>query len=391
MILPSRFPPDIRVEKEIRTLQAKHEICLLCLKRGNQPSTELLRGVRIRRVFTDWQRGWSHWRLLRTCRSGLWSQAIREFVREYRPDVLHVHDLPLLGPALEVARGSGVPVVADLHENYPAMLAARHALPFWRTASLGAWVFRLFARIDRWKAYEREAVAKADRVITVIDEARDRLVREGIEPARISVVGNYASLDAIDKSRDRQDGLFHALYAGNFGPTRDLGTVVSAIASLPRQEYPALRVQLVGGSGTELTRLRRMVEDLEVGDRVSVLPWLPLAEAERRMDDADVGLVPHVKSEHTDATIPHKLFQYMWRRLPVVVSDCAPLERIVNATGCGLSYRHGDAAALADCLRRLCRDRDLVTRMGEAGHLAVRDRYNWDEAGKELLRVYDNL
>jgi hypothetical protein len=29
--------------------------------------------------------------------------------------------------------------------------------------------------------------------------------------------------------------------------------------------------------------------------------------------------------------------------------------------------------------------------MGEAGHLAVGDRYNWDEAGKELLRVYDNL
>lgn len=391
MILPSRFPPDIRVEKEIRSLQPKHEICLLCLKRGDQPSVELFRGVRIRRVFSDWQRRWSNWGLLTTCRSELWSTTIREFIEECRPDVLHVHDLPLLGPALEATRGSNLPVIADLHENYPAMLAARHALPFWRRASLGAWVFRLFAPIHRWQAYEREAVAKADRVITVVEEARDRLIGMGIDPTRIHVVGNYASLDEVDASRNHGDGLFRALYAGSFGPSRDLETVVLAVVRLPREEYRALRVELVGGSGADLARLLRMVADLEVGDRVSVLPWLPLAEAERKMDHADVGLVPHVKSEHTDATIPHKLFQYMWRRLPVVVSDCAPLQRIVDESGCGLSYRHGDAAGLADCLARLYRDRELVARMGDAGHAAVRDRYNWDRAGRELLKVYRNL
>ena len=109
------------------------------------------------------------------------------------------------------------------------------------------------------------------------------------------------------------------------------------------------------------------------------------------MLEADVGLVPHVKNAHTDATVPHKLFQYMWRRLPVIVSNCAPLERIVREADCGLVYPSGDSQALARCLTEMHGRGDRVDSMGEAGHNAVAQKYNWDKAGEALLEVYRGL
>lgn len=390
MILPSRFPPDIRVEKELATLRTAHEIVLLCERRGNQPAVDDWNGIKVRRVFSPLQRLWSKWNVLARFRSGPWERAITVFIEAERPDVLHVHDLPLLETATAVAAQHGIPVVADLHENYPAMLAEVADTPLWSEGSLGGLAARLAVSIPRWQAYERRAVPLADAVVVVVDEARERLVANGVDPGRVHVVGNYATLDdaqPVDGSEER----FRVVYAGGFSATRDLATVVDAVAALPQARYPHLEVVLVGGKGRELRDLTARAHECGVSDRMSILGWLPRSEAERLMEGANLGLVPHRKSPHTDATIPHKLFQYMWRRLPVIVSDCAPLQRIVQETGAGLAYRTGDAAGLAQCIASLYDDRALANRMGDAGHDAVASKYNWDQAGEVLLQLYRSI
>lgn len=398
MILPGRFPPDIRVEKEFDTLKAEHEIFLLCLRRGEQPVRENWRGMEIHRAFSRAQRWWSQWNLMTRCYSGAWEAAIKEFMAAVRPDALHVHDLPLLGPALKAATNPRVPVVADLHENYPAMLEVTLKVPLHRITSLGSLASRLAVSVPRWRTYEESVVPQAHRVIAVVEEARDRLVRMGVRAENVSVVGNYATLDEVqnrdsaaapaagpDKSRLR------VVYAGGFGPTRDLITVLNAVKSLPGQMRSTIDVKLIGGTGRDLSQLSQHAADLGIEESVTLLQWLPRPEAERLMLEADVGLVPHVKSAHTDATVPHKLFQYMWRRLPVIVSDCAPLERIVRETDCGFVYPSGDSGALANCLSKMHDRQDRADTMGEAGHRAVAQKYNWDTAGETLLEIYRSL
>ena len=108
---------------------------------------------------------------------------------------------------------------------------------------------------------------------------------------------------------------------------------------------------------------------------------MPQEDAEILMERADVGLVPHVKSPHTDSTIPHKLFQYMWRKLPVIVSNCSPLERIVKEAKCGYVYPSGDHVALSAQIKNLYKNSDLRMNFGMSGHLSVKDKYNWGIAG----------
>ena len=395
MVLPTEFPPDIRVEKEYATLKEHHEVLLLCPRRGSQAAVEQWKGLTVHRVLTRVQRWRGQLSLMSWQASALWEKQIERFATDVEPDVLHVHDLPLLGPALRVAARHKLPVVADLHENYPAMLEDARRRPWYRLTSLGSVASRLLVSIPRWREYESRVVPKADRVIVVIEEAGERLVRTGVSADRIAVVGNYATFDRdsddVSQAPEDRDSRMCIVYAGGFDDSRDLGTVLDAVAALPDAVRAGMNVHLIGGTGRNLARLRRHASDLGVDEHVTLTEWLPRAEAELLMSRADVGLVPHVKSEHTDATVPHKLFQYMWRRLPVIVSNCAPLERIVVDAACGLVYESGNSRSLAERLTEMHALDDGGASLGAAGRDAVRQTYNWSNAGDALLDVYRSI
>ena len=76
--------------------------------------------------------------------STAWINSVSNFVEKNKIEVLHVHDLPLVGVALAVAKKYGIKVVADLHENHPAMLRENTRVPFHRIRNLGNLALKLF-------------------------------------------------------------------------------------------------------------------------------------------------------------------------------------------------------------------------------------------------------
>lgn len=397
MVLLSSFPPDIRVEKEVMTLAEEHEVFLLCPKRNGQPPTDTWKSMRIKRIFSTPERWWSNWRLMSTCFSRNWEKEINHYVNEYGLDVVHVHDLALLGTALKVGKRSNIPIVVDLHENYPQMLAQDKKTPIYKQLSPAKLVMRLAVSVERWSRYERVAAMQSNKIITVIEEAADRLIQLGLPSEKVHVVANYVEDPCIyhkelcEETKKSQHDKFRVVYVGGFNATRDLMTVINAATKIKQAEMPDLELLLVGGQGVELNLLRKHAARQAVQDRVTIHEWRPLEEIRYIIKSSSVGLVPHVKSPHTDSTIPHKLFQYMAERVPVIVSNCTPLERIVSESGCGLVYRSGDSNSFADCLRQLYMAPSLRERMGNAGYKAVREKFNWGIAGEELLRLYRRI
>ena len=100
----------------------------------------------------------------------------------HKIDVIHVHDLPLLGDSIRVGRDCNIPVVSDLHENYPAMLDTENSVPIFRVSSWQKLVSRLITSVQKWIVYEESIIKKADVVITVIEEGRERLIKLGASP-----------------------------------------------------------------------------------------------------------------------------------------------------------------------------------------------------------------
>lgn len=392
MVLQTTFPPDIRVEKEAKALlEAGHRIFLLTSKTDIQAREESLNGIEVRRcVPLSKILGLSKVLLYLTHNSAPWKKAIETFIQENKIEVLHVHDLPLLRVAVEIARKYKIQVVADLHENYPAAVFAwSEGRPFFSKCA-----YTLFHYLCNWRRYEKDLLLKVARILVVVEEAKSRIVKEySLDPSRITVVSNTEDIDsfgslALDAAIQKEHaGKFVISYVGGFGHHRGLDTAIHAMKEV-REQIPHALLLLVGGRGSEKEQMELLAKRLGLSSNVLCVGWVPFEKIPSYIAVSSICLVPHRKNPHTDTTLPHKLFQYMLMKKPVVVSDCAPLERIVSETKCGLVFLAGDPSDLASRVIDVWKNPQGY---GENGYRAVVEKYNWGKEAKKLMELYYGL
>ena len=399
MLLGGFFPPDIRVEKEARTLiKAGHEVFLLSLGKDDMRNEELVEDISVirkKQLQSFLNRVWNYlWFQIFFIRP-FWKRALADTVKQYKIEALHVHDLPLVKTATSVAKMFNIPIIADLHENYPEGMKA------WRKVkmTLTSKFFNMISPIWRWKRLERLVLQHVDRIITVVEEAKKHYINDcSVPPETITVVMNAEDLEEfgnleIDESLvTKYINNFVISYIGGFGPHRGIDT---AIKSMPKvlEEIPDARLLLVGGKGSAEyeEELKKMCKDLKVENKVEFTDWVDFRLVPSYIALSDVCLVPHHASGHTNTTIPHKLFQYMAMRKPVIVTDCKPLKRIVAECDCGLVVPSGDYKEMAEAVIRLYKDKDYARKLGANGRKAVEETYNWETEAKKLCELYNGL
>jgi len=388
------FPPDARVEREARALaSAGHEILVLASNYTDSPPRDLWQdNISVVRLPTSPRILFG---LSRRIRFELfidiqWLVFLYGLVRRERVDILHVHDLPMALTAWLVGKLKNIPVVLDLHENWPVLVSMSAALKHSRP--------RRLTNLQRWQKYEKWAISNVDKVIVVIEEARDRLTELGCPAEKITVVSNTIDVDRfcsypIDKTISQQYAEeFAVSYIGTFGLHRGLDIAIKAMPLL-LEKVPNARLLLVGvDEKTQklAQQLQNLTKEISVSDRVIFLEHQEFNKIPSWIKASDVGLIPHNTNPHTNATVPNKLFQYMCLGKPVVVSDCPPLKRVVESSRSGLVFESGNSVALSAVLSKL-EDEALRKELGANGREAVRQIYNWQKDALKLLRLYQEL
>lgn len=398
MILANVFPPDIRVEKEARTLlKAGHDVYLLCLKAPGLAANDVYDGIKLyRRDFYFCQklsvmRKFGKLMDRITFKNYKLMNQMIKFVDENSIDALHIHDLPMVWDAIIIGEKKGIKVIADLHENYPEAVQFQ----FINTNSKAKFIMKYLDNLDRWKKYEKKCLNQVNHAIVVVDEAKQHIVNDyGIPEDKITVISNTEDVNFFEDIKLNQDLInfykdhFVITYIGGFGQHRGLDVPIKAMPIL-KENIPNVKLLLVG-DGKDRKDLEQLSADLEVSQYIEFTGWKSFELVPSYIFLSDVCLVPHHSNPHTDSTIPHKIFQYMLMRKPVIVSNCKPLARIVNETEAGLVFESGDSNDFAKaCMEML--DNERRKWFGENGRKAVLKKYNWEKTGEELVKIYETI
>lgn len=383
LVWHDEFPWDIRLEKVMSTfIKAGHDVCLVSRGDDRLSCYEELNGVRIYRVLSRTAR--LPYRLSRALNyplffNPIWKHQVYQVMKRENVDVIAVRDLPLGAMALRVGWRLRRPVLLDMAENYPAALMA-YENP----------VYKPFLFGNGWlpKKYEQSVVRALDHVLVVTEEQEDRLQRLGVEPANITIVRNTpepsfyaAEVDVEGEKKPR-----NLLFVGKLDAHRGAAVVIRALPGLIA-EFPDLTVTLVG-NGTEKLQLERLAAELAVADRVQFPGWVQFPGIRDYIRDSTVCLIPHLRNEHTDTTLPNKLFDYMAFGKPIAAANCIPLERVLQETGTGLTFRAGDVADLQRVLRSMLQDGAMRSSQGRRGREAVQKKYNWQADQSRLLQAF---
>jgi len=323
-----------------------------------------------------------------------WEKNLECIAKQYKIDIIHVHDLLLVKTAVIISKKLNIPIIADLHENFP------EGIRVWRKIKipLKSRLFNLILPIWRWKIYEKSILNHVDGVITVVDESKEHYIKDCKIPSeKITVVMNVEDLEEfcnlkIDENLDtKYKNNFIISYIGGFGPHR--GTDI-AIRSMPKvlEEISNAKLLLVGRGPKEYKeRLNKLRKELKIRNNVEFTGWVDFNLVPSYIALSDVCLVPHHASGHTNTTIPHKLFQYMVMKKPVIVTDCKPLKRIVEECNCGLVVPSGDYNKMAKAIIKLYKNNELAKKLGENGSKAVEKRYNWQNEAIKLCKLYEGF
>jgi glycosyltransferase involved in cell wall biosynthesis len=293
--------------------------------------------------------------------------------------VIIVRDLPLAPTAL-LASGGRLPVILDMAENYPAMIA-----DIWTDGRQ-----RHFDRLIRnprvVAAVERFTLRRVAHTMTVIEESRDRLVALGVSTDRVSVVSNTPSQTRLAALTARSPSEpLRLIYLGLMEKHRGIADLLGAARLLSESGFQ-FHLDLVG-DGRDFEQFRADARQLGLpAGQVAFHGRLAHSEAISLVGRAHVGLVPHHATESWNTTIPNKLFDYMAAGLAVVSSDAVPAARVVRETGAGFVYRSGDRQHLAEMVRR-CLDTTIWDECRRAGQDAIASRYNWESDTRILLEV----
>ncbi len=311
----------------------------------------------------------------------------RALLRDYRPDVVHIHNLyPFLSPwILRDFRAAGVPIVMTLH-NYrlvcPNGLCLSHHEVCERCA--GGHEYWCVLRncegnpaksvgyaLRNWVA--RRARLYLDNVTLYTSPTvflRDWLAKWGVPAERIRILPNMNSLEGETGTEGLGD---YVAFVGRLSPEKGVDVLLRAARQCPEIEFR------VAGDDAHAGELKRRSPS-----NVRFVGKLGREELQNFYAGARMVVAPSLFYEG----FPLVIVEAMVKGRPVVCSKIGGLPEIVDDGKTGFCFTPGDVLELVSRIRLLWQDASLCRRLGEAGReKALRD-YAPDRYYDSLMRIY---
>lgn len=307
-----------------------------------------------------------------------------------RPDVLlcSYPTLELCEEAIDFGREQGIPVVVDVRDLWPDIFGEvlpRFFAPLLSLALTG--MYRQSVRVMRG----------ASAIIGITDDFVQWGLKRGSRspgPFDRSYAMAYvekppapeALAHAQTKWRElgvREQDL-NFVFFGTVGRQFDISTVISAAR---QTRDPRVRFILCG-TGDRLDDYKAQASDTK---NVIFPGWVDAPMIRTLMQMAQAGLAPYKLSDNFNSNIPNKIVEYLAGGLPVITTLTGIPGRMLADHGCGLSYAHGDAGALAAAVDMLCADRPRQAAMASAAAAVYRQRFDAEVVYGSLIADLQQL
>jgi glycosyltransferase involved in cell wall biosynthesis len=205
-------------------------------------------------------------------------------------------------------------------------------------------------------------------------KARIAVVRYGIDPQVLTVKPHPQERPSLVLAVGRlvEKKGFHVLLAA-CETLRDLGVEAQF---------------LIVGDGPEADRLRHMIAERQLADRVTLPGKLLPAALVEYYRRANLFVMPSCVADNDRDGIPNVLIEAMAMEVPVVSTRVSGIPELVCDGETGLLVEQNDPVGLAEAIARLLHDRQLARRLAKAGREVVLREFDINNSARTLLRLF---
>jgi len=300
--------------------------------------------------------------------------------RRFPADVIHIHDLPMLKPAVLLAREWNVPLFYDAHEIYyeEMMLDEKRKRRLRSTEVRYMPEASVFSTVNEGIAgYFRKVHGDWLQPLVLLNSAE---YNGKCDPAGSRRLLHERAGIAMNR------GI--VLYQGILGHERNLENLVRA-----SERFPDDAALLLMGFGDHEESLRKMVKERGLEQRVYFTGRVDTEEMRELTPGADLGVIPYQRIDtNTDFCSPNKFFEFIQARLPFLGPDFLFFQQMRTRFGEDL-MAIGDTTSvegLADGVCALLADPDRLQRMRDTCEAAA-SILCWEKDAEKLLAAYRHI
>lgn len=318
-----------------------------------------------------------------TGRPWLKRKTIREALEARRYDVIHFHNISLLGPeVLSVAPENSQPVkIYTTHEHW--LICETHVLwKFNREPCREPECLRCTLHAKRPPQLWRHT-GLLERMVQHVDQFvapsrfTSRMHAERGFSRPVAVLPNF--IDRVDEDWQNPGARPHSepyfLFVGRLEIIKGLHTLIALWDRVPRHSL------LVAGTGSYEPELRAMAAG---NPRIKFLGPMAQRELGKLYYHALACIVPSVTYE----TFGMTSVEAFARKTPAIVRDLGALPEVIEESGGGITYRTDDE--LLDALHRVAESPSLRTQLGESGYAAFIERWCREAHLKQYFDLLEN-
>jgi glycosyltransferase involved in cell wall biosynthesis len=310
---------------------------------------------------------------------------IKELCKQRCFDI--IHDNQGLGYGLLLMKRLSIPVIATIH----------HPLPIDRQADLEQanglserWRIKKFYSFIGMQAF---VARRLDRIITVSQSsAKDTRLFFKVPADKFRVVYNGIDTEIYNKNEEasqNRDGLI--IVANTDDRKKGVLYLLQALQMLGKDK---LKLTIVDDAERHSSYIEdvgplpsygfKLVRKLNLDGMVHFTGRLTHEELAQHYSAAQIAVVP---SLYEGFGIPAA--EAMACGTPIIATTGGALPEVVGDAG--ILVPPGNADALAVAIKRLLNDKQAQRQMSEAGRKRVREKFNWEQAARQTLEVYQEV
>ena len=216
---------------------------------------------------------------------------------------------------------------------------------------------------------QREFVLHSDKVVAVSKFVKKALVDETfVDENRIAVIYNGTDENIISTKID--DGMVRLFYVGLIHWSKGLEDLVVVMERI-RDKNIELTVV---GDGPYLAKLKELVLQKKLLNRIHILGRIPHNESMRMLGESDIFVLPSRRVEG----FPMSVIEAMFAQVPVIGSNMGGIPEGVENGVTGIVYESGNVNELKNAIIKLSEDKELRNRMGKNAYEKAKKEFTLD-------------
>ncbi|MFZ2253576.1 MAG: glycosyltransferase family 4 protein [Minisyncoccia bacterium] len=325
----------------------------------------------------------------------VWSEKsykdIKSLLKKDRPDIAHVHNIFYsISPSVYYAlKEEGIPVVQTLH-NY--RLICPNALLYingkvCEKCLRGNFMFSLFykcwrdsffltfflARMLSFHSKKKTFTDKIDCFIALSKFSKNKYIEGGFPQERIFLKPNFIGLSSGKRVNSKE----YILFVGRLVDYKGIDTLIAACKNLNNFDFKII------GDGPMYSDVK---EKLKNEAHIELLGRLPHVKTMEFIKNAAFLIY----SSECYENMPRIIIESFAHGVPVLASNRGAAKELVEDGVTGMLFEQKNSDDLANKIKFLMENRDLLIKLGENAYKEYQDKYTPEKNYIMLMEIYKN-